>query len=61
MALASDAGGGLTGELNRNPTYNSSTLLNNHLNADNENPLNPLVPRNLSCEYFAETFVRGVF
>jgi len=22
---------------------------------------NPLVPRNLSCEYFAETFVRGVF
>jgi hypothetical protein len=23
--------------------------------------INPLVPRNLSCEYFAETFVRGVF
>ncbi len=41
MALASDVGGGgLTGELNQNPMYNCTTLLNNNLNADNENPLN---------------------
>jgi hypothetical protein len=38
--LASDVGGGLTGTLNLNPDYNSTTILNNHLNADYENPLN---------------------
>jgi hypothetical protein len=48
MALASEGGGGLIGALNQNPDYYSSTMLNNHLNADSDNLLNI----NIGSNYF---------
>ncbi len=46
--LASEGEGGLIGQLNRNPAYDGTILLNNHLNADTDNLLNI----NIGSNYF---------